>query len=67
MWKELIQEKGTQSTQLSVQSLQIKFVLFKCHRSLIFIFLSCREKAHDIKEFSRENSNPRHESRITIR
>ena len=24
---------------------------------MIFIFLSCREKAHDNKEFSRENSN----------
>ena len=34
MWKELIQEKGTQSTQLSVQNLKIKFVLFKCHRSI---------------------------------
>ena len=25
---------------------------------LIFILLSCREKAHDNKEFSRENSKP---------
>ena len=26
--------------------------------SLIFIFLSCREKAHDNKKFSHENSKP---------
>ena len=32
---------------------------------LIFFFLSCREKAHDKKEFSREDSKPRRESRIT--
>ena len=25
---------------------------------MIFIFLFCREKAHDNKEFSRENSKP---------
>ena len=31
---------------------------------LIFIFLSCREKAYDNKEFSRENSKPRRESPI---
>ena len=29
---------------------------------LIFIFLSCLEKAHDNKEFSRQNSKPRRES-----
>ena len=29
---------------------------------LIFIFLSCGEKAHDNKEISRENSKPCHES-----
>ena len=34
---------------------------------MIFIFLSCREKAHDNKEFCRENSKPRRESRITTR
>ena len=34
---------------------------------LIFIFLSCREKAHDSKEFSCENSKPRCESQITTR
>ena len=42
-------------------------VLFKCHRSIdnsFFIFLSCREKAHDNKEFSCENSKPCLESRI---
>ena len=31
---------------------------------LIFIFLSYREKAHDNKRFSGENSKPCHESRI---
>ena len=31
---------------------------------MIFIFLSCREKAHDNKKFSGENSKPRRESRI---
>ena len=34
MWKELIQEKGTQSTQLSVESVKIAFIYFKCHRSI---------------------------------
>ena len=32
---------------------------------LIFLLLSCREKAHDNKEFSHENSKPCHESQIT--
>ena len=32
---------------------------------MIFIFLSCREKAHDNKDFHREISKPRRESRIT--
>ena len=37
--------------------------------ALIFIFLSCHDEAHahDNKEFSRENSKPRRESRITTR
>ena len=34
---------------------------------MIFISLTCREKAHDNKEFSRENLKPRRESRITTR
>ena len=29
---------------------------------MVFIFLSCREKAHDIKECSREISKPHRES-----
>ena len=33
---------------------------------MIFIFSSYREKAHDNKEFSRENSKPGRESRITL-
>ena len=32
---------------------------------MIYIFLACREKAHDNKEFIRENSKPRRESQIT--
>ena len=32
---------------------------------LIFIFLSCCEKAYDNKEFSRENSNPHSVPQIT--
>ena len=34
---------------------------------LSFIFLFCRKKAHDNKDFSRENSAPGRESRITTR
>ena len=34
---------------------------------MIFNFLSCREKAHDNQEFSRENLKPRRELRITTR
>ena len=32
---------------------------------MIFIFLSCCEKANDNKEFSRENAKPRRELRIS--
>ena len=34
---------------------------------MFFIFLSSREKARDNEEFSRENSKPRRELRITTR
>ena len=34
---------------------------------MIFIFLSCPEKAHDNKEFSCENSKPCCESQMTTR
>ena len=34
---------------------------------MIFIFLSCREKAREDKEFNREISKPRRESQITTR
>ena len=34
---------------------------------MIFIFLSCLEKAHDEREFGRENSEPHCELRITTR
>ena len=65
--KESIQGKGTQSSaKFSVWSVKITFILLKCHRSIdnsdAFCFLSCHEKAHDNKEFSRENSKPCHES-----
>ena len=33
---------------------------------MIFIFFSSREKAHDNKEFGRQNSTPCHESQTTI-
>ena len=35
IWKESIQEKGTQSTQFGVQGVKIIFILFKCHRSSV--------------------------------
>ena len=42
-----------------VQCVKLTFMLFKCHRSPYnwydFYFLSCCEKAHDKREFSREN------------
>ena len=45
------------------------YILFKCHRStdnpITFIFLSCREKAHDNNKSSRENSKPCLKSRIS--
>ena len=34
---------------------------------MVFIFLSCREEAHDNEEISRENSKHRRESQITTR
>ena len=64
-------EKGRQSKQFSVQSIKIaSFYLLVTDLDpliipLIFIFLSCHEKAHDKKVFSHENSKPRHESLIT--
>ena len=46
------------------------YILFRCHRSIdnpmIFMFLSCREKAHN-KKSSRENSKPCRKSQITTR
>ena len=33
IWKETIQEKGTQSTKCYDQSVMATFILFKCHRS----------------------------------
>ena len=50
--------KGTQST---VQCSNIQFYFFYLNGTdpliipLVFIFLPCREKAHDSNEFCREN------------
>ena len=38
------------------------YVAYPLTIPLIFIFLSCREMAHDSKELTRENSKPRRES-----
>ena len=55
-------KRGTRTPLFSDQSVKITFTLFKCPRSIDnptgFIFLSCRKKIHDNKEFSRENSKP---------
>ena len=62
-------KKGTWSPLFSVQSVKITSYCLNVTDSLIipviFIFLSCHEKAHDNKEFSRENSKPCCESPIT--
>ena len=55
--EEPVQEKWTQSTVI-VQSIKITFILNFTDPltiSMILIFLSFREKAHDNKEFSCEN------------
>ena len=61
----------TQSPMFSNQSVKVTFKLFKCHRSIDnsigSIFLSCRERVHDNKEFSHENSKPCCESQILTR
>ena len=71
MSKESIQEKGTQPTYFSLQSVTITVILLNVTDPLItpiiFIVLFCSEKAHNYKEFSRKNSKPRCESRITSR
>ena len=59
MWKEKYKKENYISYYLNVtDSLIIP---------MIFIFLSCSGKAHDNKEFSRENSKPCCESLITTR
>ena len=67
---ERVQEKGIQSTQLSVQSFKITFILYlnvtdPINNSNDFCLLSSCEKALDNKKFSRENSKPHPESRFT--
>ena len=58
-WKKSIQEKGTQSTLFTAQSVEIIFILFKSPLIVpMTVILSSREKAHDNKEFSRETSKP---------
>ena len=60
--KESIQEKGVQSSsKLNVWSVKITFLLTVTDpliTPMLFIFLSCYEKAHDNKEFSLENPKP---------
>ena len=53
-------QKGTQSLQCSVQSVEITYlnVTDPLIIPMIFIFLFCCEKAHDNKEFNHENSKP---------
>ena len=79
IWKESIQEKGIASIHFSNDFknndpwqiyVKITFMLFEYHRSIdksidFFISLCCRKKVHDNKEFSRVNSKPCGESRIT--
>ena len=52
-------KKRTQSILLRVQSVKITFILLEVTDPLliplIFLYLSCREKANDSKEFSRES------------
>ena len=61
--KESMKGKGKQSSAKIVFEKLKKtlksLILIKCHISIdnsnAFFFLSCREKAHDNKEFGREN------------
>ena len=47
-WKKSIQEKGTQSTLFTVQSVEIIFILFKSPLIVpMTVIFSCHEKAHD--------------------
>ena len=48
----------TKKNTIGVQSVMITFILFKCHRCI-------DKKALDNEEFSRENSKPCLESRIS--
>ena len=66
----IITKKGTQSKQFTVQSVKVIISYYLNVTDpliipLIFIFLSCREKAHDNEVFSHENSKPHRKSRIT--
>ena len=60
IWKESIQDKEKENIRVN-----ITYTLFECHRSIdnsnCFYFLCYREKFHGSKEFSQENSKPRHE------
>ena len=62
-------KQGTQSKQFSVQSVKITSYYFNVTNLLIilliFIFLSCREKARDNKVFFHENPRPDCKARIT--
>ena len=62
-------KQGTQSKQFSVQSVKITSYYLNVTNLLIilliFIFLSCREKARDNKVFCHENSRPDSKAPIT--
>ena len=68
--KNQYKKKNTINIQFNLQ--RVKIIFKECQKTigiilLCFIFLFCGEKSHDNKEFSRENSKPGRESRITIR
>ena len=59
IWKETIKEKGTKSTvqcSRSCDNFHYINVTDPLIIQLIFICLSCPEKAHDAKEFTYESS-----------
>ena len=63
-------QKGNTINIVQCSKVKITFALFVTDPliiPMIYVFLFCRKKAHDNKEFSRENSKPRGESQITNR
>ena len=68
LWKELVQKKRHNHHGSVFKVLREFSYYFNINDpliiALIFIFLSCCEKAHVKKEFSRENLKTCHESQI---